>query len=224
MPPPPLSDVIDPGWARALSPVEGEIRALGQMLRDETAHGRKYLPDPQNILRAFTYPFEGVRVLIVGQDPYPTVGNAVGLAFSVGPRGAIPASLRNIYRELQEDLDCPAPTTGDLTAWATQGVCLLNRVLTVQPGKPASHQNRGWEKVTDQAIRALASRGLPLVAILWGRQARTLKPLLGDTAVVESTHPSPLSAHRGFFGSRPFSTANRLLSAQGGGQIRWCLP
>lgn len=224
MTPPPLDQVIDPGWARALAPVEGDIRALGQMLRDETASGRHYLPAPQNVLRAFSYPFDEVKVLIVGQDPYPTVGNAVGLAFSVSPQVAVPASLRNIYQELHEDLGCPPPTHGDLTSWAAQGVCLLNRVLTVEPGKPASHRNRGWEKVTDQAIRALVSRGRPLVAILWGRQANSLKPLLGQTPTIESAHPSPLSAHRGFFGSRPFGAANRLLEAQGATPIRWCLP
>lgn len=222
--PPPLHQVIDPGWAEALEPVEAEIRKMGDMLREETAQGRHYLPAPQNVLRAFTYPFEEVKVLIVGQDPYPTVGNANGLAFSVSPDVPVPASLRNIYAELRDDLGCPPSAQGDLTSWAAQGVCLLNRVLTVEPGKPASHRNRGWEEITDQAIRALVARETPLVAILWGRQANALKPLLGQTPTIESAHPSPLSAHRGFFGSRPFSRANALLECQGAEPIRWCLP
>lgn len=221
--PQPLESVIDPGWAKALAPVEGEIRAMGQMLRDEAAAGRHYLPAPANILRAFTYPFEDVKVLIVGQDPYPTVGNAVGLSFSVEPDVALPASLRNIYRELADDLGCPPPPNGDLTPWAQQGVCLLNRVLTVEPGRAASHRGRGWEKITDQAIRALVARGKPLVSILWGRDAATLKPLLGSTRTIESVHPSPLSAYRGFFGSKPFSRANRILEDEGASPIRWCL-
>ncbi|WP_099332315.1 uracil-DNA glycosylase [Actinomyces minihominis] len=221
--PQPLDSVIDPGWAKALAPVEGDIRAMGRMLRDEAAAGRRYLPAPANILRAFTYPFEDVKVLIVGQDPYPTVGNAVGLSFSVAPEVALPGSLRNIYRELSDDLGCPPPPNGDLTPWAEQGVCLLNRVLTVEAGRAASHRGRGWEAITDQAIRSLVARGKPLVSILWGRDAATLKPLLGSTKAIESAHPSPLSAYRGFFGSRPFSRANAILEDEGALPIRWCL-
>ncbi len=224
MPPPPLNQVIDPGWAEALAPVEADLRELGKKLRDENAAGRPYLPAPNNVLRAFTYPFQDVKVLIVGQDPYPTIGNSIGLAFAVAPGVAVPASLRNIYQELSADLDCPPRTHGDLTSWAEQGVCLLNRVLTVEPGKPASHQGWGWEKITDQAIRALVEREKPLVAILWGRQAQAMRPLLENTPTIESAHPSPLSARRGFFGSRPFSTANRLLEDQGATPIQWCLP
>ena len=221
---PPLTEVIDPGWARALEPVEGTIRALGQELRKESASGTPFLPGGSSILKAFTYPFDQVRVLLVGQDPYPTVGHAMGLAFSVSPQTRIPASLRNIFAELETDLGCPTPATGDLRPWARQGVCLLNRVLTVSPGLPTSHRNRGWEKVTDQAIRALVARDKPLVAVLWGRQAQTLAPLLEDTPIVSSVHPSPLSAHRGFFGSKPFSQTNLLLESQGASPIQWCLP
>lgn len=220
----PLSQVIDPGWARALAPVEGTIRALGQELREDSANGKPFLPGGSSILKAFTYPFDQVKVLLVGQDPYPTPGHAMGLAFSVTPKTRIPASLRNIFAELEEDLGCAPPATGDLRPWASQGVCLLNRVLTVSPGAPTSHQNRGWEKVTEQAIRALVARQKPLVAILWGRQAQTLLPLLGATPVVSSVHPSPLSAHRGFFGSKPFSQTNLLLESQGATPIQWCLP
>ena len=214
---------MDPGWARALAPVEPQIRNLGAMLREETSQGRHYLPAPGNILRAFSYPFEEVKVLIIGQDPYPTLGNAIGLAFAVAPGVAPPASLRNIYQEMLTDLDCPPATHGDLGSWAAQGVCLLNRVLTVEPGRPQSHRGRGWEEVTDQAVRALVARKRPLVAILWGRQAAAVKPLLGATPTIESAHPSPLSARRGFFGSRPFSRANELLEAQGASPIHWCL-
>lgn len=217
----PLAELIDPGWAKALAPVEPEIRALGDMLREENAAGLGYLPAPHNILRAFTYPFDEVKVLIVGQDPYPTPGDAIGLSFAVAPNQPLPASLRNIYTELTTDLGCPPPPNGDLTPWAEQGVCLLNRVLTVTPGKPASHRGRGWEKVTDQAIRALVDRDQPLVAILWGRDAASLRPLLLSTPVIESPHPSPLSAHRGFFGSRPFSRTNEILEAEGVAPIRW---
>lgn len=217
----PLAELIDPGWAKALAPVEPEIRALGDMLREENAAGLGYLPAPHNILRAFTYPFDEVKVLIVGQDPYPTPGDAIGLSFAVAPNQPLPASLRNIYTELTTDLGCPPPPNGDLTPWAEQGVCLLNRVLTVTPGKPASHRGRGWEKVTDQAIRALGDRDQPLVAILWGRDAASLRPLLLSTPVIESPHPSPLSAHRGFFGSRPFSRTNEILEAEGVAPIRW---
>ncbi len=222
MSPQPLDKIMDPGWAEALAPVEPQLRQLGEMLRRENRAGRQYLPAPNNILRAFSYPFEQVKVLIVGQDPYPTPGNAIGLAFAVAPGVPVPASLRNIYQELSVDVDCTPPTHGDLTSWARQGVCLLNRVLTVTPGSPGSHQGKGWEEITDQAIRALVARGLPLVAILWGRQAQALKRLLGSTPTVESAHPSPLSAHRGFFGSKPFSRANALLERQGASPVQWC--
>jgi uracil-DNA glycosylase len=208
----PLSELLDPGWAEALAPVEPQIHALGDMLRAELAAGRSYLPAGEHVLRAFTRPFAGTRVLIVGQDPYPTPGHAVGLSFSVAPTvRPIPRSLQNIFRELVDDLGVERPTSGDLSPWADQGVLLLNRVLTVAPGAPGAHRGKGWEAVTDQAIRALVARGGPLVAILWGRDAQSLVPLLGDTPRIVSAHPSPMSADRGFFGSRPFSRANALL-------------
>jgi uracil-DNA glycosylase len=228
----PLRSIVDPGWADALEPVAGRIAAMGDFLRAEVAAGRRYLPAGENVLRAFKQPFAAVRVLIVGQDPYPTPGYAVGLSFSVAPEvRRLPGSLVNIFREYSEDLGYPAPTTGDLTPWAERGVLLLNRVLTVQPGKPGSHRGKGWEEVTDQAIRALAARksagragGEPLVAILWGRDARTLAPLLGGIPTVESAHPSPYSAANGFFGSRPFSRANHLLEQEGAEPVDWKLP
>jgi uracil-DNA glycosylase len=221
----PLRSIIDPGWADALEPVAGRIAAMGDFLRAEVAAGRRYLPAGENVLRAFKQPFAGVRVLIVGQDPYPTPGHAVGLSFSVGPEvRRLPASLVNIFREYSDDLGYPAPATGDLTPWSERGVLLLNRVLTVAPGQPGSHRGKGWEEVTEQAIRALAARDAPLVAILWGRDARTLAPVLGDVPSIESAHPSPYSAANGFFGSRPFSRANQLLEQEGAEPVDWKLP
>ncbi|MGD0240180.1 MAG: uracil-DNA glycosylase [Streptosporangiaceae bacterium] len=227
----PLRNIIDPGWAEALEPVEDQIAAMGEFLRAEIAAGRTYLPAGENVLRAFKQPFEAVRVLIVGQDPYPTPGNAIGLSFSVAPGvRRLPPSLLNIFTEYSNDLGYPKPASGDLTPWSERGVLLLNRVLTVQPGQPGSHRGKGWEQVTEQAIRALAARKTePMVAILWGRDARTLVPLLakaGEQSVpcIESAHPSPNSAHNGFFGTRPFSRANHLLEQQGGEPVDWKLP
>lgn len=198
---------------------------MGDFLRSEIAAGRRFLPAPDRVLAALQQPFDQVRVLIVGQDPYPTPGHPTGLSFSVAPDvRPLPGSLQNVFREYREDLGHPPPTTGDLTVWAQQGVLLLNRVLTVRPGAPASHAGKGWEAVTEQAIRALGARDQPLVAILWGSQARSLKSLLGSVPAVESPHPSPLSAARGFFGSRPFSRANQLLSELGAEPVEWRLP
>ncbi|WP_309616675.1 uracil-DNA glycosylase [Salinibacterium sp.] len=221
---PPLAELIDPDWAAALDPVAPQIAAMGNFLRAETAAGRPYLPAGQNVFRAFTAPLSEVRVLIVGQDPYPTPGHAVGLSFSVD-RGVrpVPRSLQNIYRELHDDLGLAVPAHGDLGVWASHGVMLLNRVLTVQAGTSGSHRGKGWEAVTEAAIRALVARGGPLVAILWGRDAASLSPLLGSTPTITSAHPSPLSARNGFFGSRPFSRANELLLKQGASAVDWSL-
>ncbi|MEQ0558572.1 uracil-DNA glycosylase [Amycolatopsis sp. NEAU-NG30] len=221
----PLHEIVEAGWAKALEPVADQVAAMGEFLRAEIAAGRTYLPAGEHVLRAFKQPFHQVRVLIVGQDPYPTPGHAVGLSFSVAPDvRPIPKSLVNIYKEYCDDLGHPLPSNGDLTPWAEQGVLLLNRALTVQPGKSNSHQGKGWEEVTEQAIKALAARSEPMVAILWGRNARNLRPLLGDVPCIESAHPSPLSAHNGFFGSRPFSRANQLLEQQGAAPVDWKLP
>lgn len=222
--PRPLSDIVDPSWASALAPVEPTIHEIGARLREEVASGRGYLPAGTDVLRAFTYPMDKVKVLIVGQDPYPTPGHPMGLSFSVQPGVRPPRSLENIYTELVADLGVERPTTGDLTAWSRQGVMLLNRVLTVRPGAPASHRGWGWEAVTQRAIEALVARDRPLVAILWGRPAQSLTPMLGSTPIVASPHPSPLSASRGFFGSRPFSRANEMLVSQGAEPVDWRLP
>ncbi len=220
--PQPLNQLIAPDWATELADIEPQIHAMGDWLRAELSAGRPYLPSGQNVLRAFTLPLAQVRVLVVGQDPYPTPGHPVGLSFSVGADVTpLPASLRNMYKELSEDLGIAPPPNGDLTPWFTQGVLLLNRVLTVQPGSPGSHRGKGWEAITQRAIEVLAARGGPLVAVLWGRDARNLKPLLGNIPVVESAHPSPLSASAGFFGSRPYSRVNALLTEQGAAPIRW---
>jgi uracil-DNA glycosylase len=220
----PLSELIDPGWAAALAPVADDIARMGEFLRTEVAEGRGYLPAGENVLRAFTRPLDAVRVLIVGQDPYPTPGHAVGLSFSVDPDvRPVPRSLQNIYTELASDLGVARPTSGDLSPWADRGVLLLNRVLTVSPGRPGSHRGKGWEAVTAQAIRALVERPQPLVAILWGRDAQGLAPMLGATPVVASVHPSPLSASGGFFGSRPFTRVNALLAEQGADPVDWSL-
>ena len=225
MQPHPLADLVDPGWADVLAPVEDDVHRMGSWLRAEVAAGRPYLPAGDDVLRAFRDPFDAVRVLVVGQDPYPTPGHPIGLSFAVDPDvRPVPRSLANIYRELHDDLGVTPPAHGDLRAWSAQGVLLLNRVLTVQAGAAGSHRGKGWEAVTDQAVRALVGRRRPLVAVLWGAQAASVRPLLGDTPVVASAHPSPLSASRGFFGSRPFSQVNDLLVAQGAEPVDWSLP
>ncbi|MFI0239120.1 uracil-DNA glycosylase [Streptomyces sp. NPDC016845] len=221
----PLNELVEDGWAKALEPVAGRIAAMGDFLRSEIAAGRTYLPAGANVLRAFQQPFDDVRVLIVGQDPYPTPGMAIGLSFAVSPDvRTLPGSLQNIYRELNADLGLPRPSNGDLTPWTKQGVLLLNRALTTAPRNPGAHRGKGWEEVTEQAIRALVARDRPLVSVLWGRDARNLRPLLGQLPAIESAHPSPMSADRGFFGSRPFSRTNELLTGLGAQPVDWRLP
>ncbi|MBA4607116.1 uracil-DNA glycosylase [Aeromicrobium sp. Marseille-Q0843] len=211
-----------PDWAEAMEPVAPQIAEMGDFLRAEIAAGRSYLPEPDAIFRAFRTPLAQVRVLVTGQDPYPTPGHPMGLSFSVRPDvRPLPRSLVNIYRELEADLGIAPAPHGDLSAWADRGVMLLNRCLTVRPGEAASHRGRGWEAVTDRAIAALVERGGPLVAILWGRDAQSLAPRLADVPRIESAHPSPLSASRGFFGSRPFSRADAALVAQGAEPVDW---
>ncbi len=214
--------LIDRSWVQPLEPVAADISALGERLRSD---GAPYLPAGDLVLRAFRTPLDAVRVLIVGQDPYPTPGHPIGLSFAVDPHvRPLPRSLSNIYRELSDDLGIAPAAHGDLSAWSAQGVMLLNRVLTVAPGAPASHRGWGWERVTEHAIRCLVARDAPLVAVLWGKDAQGLTPLLGDTAIVSSPHPSPLSASRGFFGSRPFSRVNALLERQGADAVNWRIP
>lgn len=207
-----------------MAPWEVNIRAMGAFLREELESGAGYLPAGQNVLRAFQRPLAEVKVLVVGQDPYPAPGHSIGLAFSVKPQvRPLPRSLNNIYRELESDLGIAPAAHGDLSAWSDQGVLLLNRVLTVRPGETGSHRRKGWEAITAAAIEILIARRKPLVAILWGRDAQKLAPMLGPTPRIESAHPSPLSAARGFFGSRPFSQTNELLLAQGAAPVDWRL-
>lgn len=224
----PLDSIVEAGWARALEPVHANITKMGDFLRAEIAAGHTYLPSGDNVLRAFQQPFDDVRVLIVGQDPYPRPGHPIGLSFSVAPDvKPIPGSLRNIFKEYSEDLGYPRPSNGDLSPWTGRGVLLLNRVLTVRAGKSGSHRRKGWEQVTDQAVSALAARheaGQPLVAILWGSDARSLAPLLNNVPRVESQHPSPMNPNTDFFGSRPFSRANDLLTKLGAEPVDWKLP
>ena len=223
--PQPLSELVHPSWLPALLPHEATLARIGEQLRAEAANGRPWAPAGSNILRAFGQPLDDVRVLIVGQDPYPTPGHAVGLSFSVAPDvRPLPRSLQNIYRELVDDVGCPAPRNGDLTPWTERGVMLLNRVLTVGLGAPGSHRGIGWEELTASAIDALAARGGGLVAILWGRDAQSLRPALGSVPVIQSAHPSPMSADRGFFGSRPFTRANAYLESAGAAPVDWSLP
>ncbi len=207
-------------WAAALEPVAEHLTEIGRTLDHERASGLQILPPAPHIMRAFQQPMADVRVLIVGQDPYPTPGDAVGLSFSVAPGRPMPRSLTNIATELAADTG-DILDGGDLSGWTEQGVLLLNRVLSVRAGEVGSHRRIGWEMVTDQAIRALAARSEPLVAVLWGKDAQSVAPLLGDVPIIASAHPSPLSARRGFFGSRPFSRSNNHLIAESGTAIRW---
>ncbi len=225
MPVRPLEELVHPSWLPVLQPVADKVSECGDFLRAEVAAGRGYLPSGDKVLRAFELPLDNVRVLIVGQDPYPTPGHAVGLSFAVAPDvSPIPRSLQNIYQELTNDIGCARPTTGDLSPWADRGVLLLNRVLSVRPRAPKSHRGKGWEHVTAAAIKGLVERGGPLAAILWGNDARELAQHLGSVPYVTSPHPSPFSAYTGFFGSRPFSQVNQLLTDQGADPIDWSLP
>lgn len=218
---------LDPGWERALAAQSDAFEHVGAALRARRDAGEHVLPAPEDILRAFRQPFDDVRVLVLGQDPYPTPGHPIGMCFAVDRRvRPLPRSLANIYRELHDDVGVTPPEHGDLTAWTDQGVLLLNRVLTVRAGASASHRGMGWEQITEAAVRALAGRGTPLVGLLWGADARRMAPVLREAGcgVVESPHPSPLSAQRGFFGSRPFSRVNALLAEAGAEPVDWHLP
>lgn len=220
-----FEDLVGDGWAEALAPVAPTITSLGEFLRAEQSAGRPFLPAGKQIFAAYAMPLAAVKVLIVGQDPYPTPGHPIGLCFAVAPGvRPLPGSLQNIFTELVDDLGVPMPSSGDLTPWVEQGVMLLNRSLTVRPRAPGSHRGRGWEDVTSRTIEALVERAAPMVAILWGRDARNLRPMLGDIPCIESAHPSPLSARKGFFGTRPFSRANELLVQQGVEPVDWLLP
>lgn len=217
---------IEPSWKNALADEWNKdyFRQLTDFVRSRYST-RQVFPPAGKIFAAFdACPFEDVKVVILGQDPYPGFGQANGLSFSVNPGVELPRSLRNIYKELEDDLGCKAPQSGDLSFWARQGVLLLNATLTVDAGAPASHQNHGWETFTDAAIRKLAAEREGLVFILWGAYAQRKGEFIDRSrhCVITSPHPSPLSASRGFFGSRPFSRANAYLQSRGETPIDWC--
>ena len=213
---------VHPSWLPCFDRVSRELEDIGDRIHAERDSGNAIAPPAADIFRAFRQPLDTVRVVILGQDPYPTHGHAVGLAFSTARDvRPIPRSLANIYRELHDDLGIAPAEHGDLSRWVDQGVLLLNTSLTVREGDAGSHRLWPWKNVTGAALRALAERDGPLVAVLWGREAQWAAPLLNGVAIVQSAHPSPLSARRGFFGSRPFSRVNDLLVSQGGDPIDW---
>jgi len=206
---------VHDSWLRLLDPVAPEIEIILKKIANEDIAPRR-----EEIFRAFDIDLEKVRVVIFGQDPYPTKGNAMGLAFSVPENVTpIPSSLRNIFRELESDLGFEKPANGDLTAWERSGVLLLNRVLTTRVGETAAHSDLGWQHITNHISRELGARGV--IAILWGKSAQELSG--NFIKYTSSAHPSPLSAYRGFFGSKPFSRTNELLVAQGEEPIDWSL-
>ena len=222
-------DPVPPAWRAILEPVlaSPQARALGGWLQTEEAAGKAIYPPRGQRLRALelTAP-EDAKVVILGQDPYHGPGQAMGLSFSVPEGVRIPPSLRNIYTELESDLGIDRPGHGDLTRWAQRGVLLLNNTLTVEDGKAGSHAGKGWDAITDACVAAIAAQDTPSVFILWGSHAQKKAARIpglsdGRHLVIESPHPSPLSARRGFFGSRPFSRANAFLDAKGRGGIDW---
>lgn len=216
---------IDPSWLPVLAPVSEALERAAREVASAESAGAQVFPARENVLRALRVPLTSVRVLILGQDPYPRAGHAVGLSFSVSPDTApIPGSLRNIFRELVDDIGCAFPGSGDLAPWSDQGVMLLNRVLTVREGEAGSMRRCGWEEVTLAIVKALAAQPMPPVAILWGADAHRLADEFPAGSCILSAHPSPLSAYRGFFGSHPFSRANALLVARGGTGVDWVLP
>ncbi len=226
------AETIPESWRAALEPAlaSPEARRLGGWLKAQESAGKQvYPPRGQRLAALALTPLEDVRCVILGQDPYHGEGQAHGLAFSVRDGVRPPPSLVNIYKELESDLGLPRPATGDLSKWARQGVLLLNNTLTVEAGLAGSHAGRGWDAITDACVAAVAERGAPTVFILWGSHARKKAsriPALGRSEahlVLTSAHPSPLSAHNGFFGSRPFSQANAFLESRGRGAIDWSL-
>jgi uracil-DNA glycosylase len=219
---------IEPSWKKALSQEfsSSYMGDLREFLRQEAAGGKKIYPRGADIFSAFNLtPLDKVEVVILGQDPYHGPGQAHGLSFSVKDGVRFPPSLLNIFKELHDDLKVPMPKSGDLSHWAEQGVLLLNSVLTVEEGKAASHRKRGWERFTDKVIQTLSERDDPVVFILWGAFAQSKIPMIRvpPHAIIKSVHPSPLSAHSGFFGSKPFSRANKILKSWGKKEIDWSL-
>lgn len=220
---------LEPGWKAVLADEfkQDYMVFISEFLRRKLKEGAHIYPGPKNIFRAFnTTPFDKVKVVILGQDPYHGPLQANGLCFSVNPGMNIPPSLANIFKELESDVGIPRPKSGDLTSWAEQGVLLLNSVLTVEAGRPGSHKVLNWEKFTDKAIEALSAHRENVVFILWGSYALSKKRLIDETkhVIIHGPHPSPLSSYRGFFGSKPFSRVNEVLIAKGLEPVDWKLP
>lgn len=210
-------DQLHPGWRDLL---EGSLDLLDQI--DDRLGDAPFLPERRDVMKSLSFDPAAAKVLIVGQDPYPNADDAMGFAFSTGRSdGKLPASLKNIYRELVDDLGISHPTTGDLSPWCEQGVVLLNRTLTCVEGESNSHRHIGWREFTDQVVSVLAAQGV--VAILWGANAQEVERFFNQSVCITSVHPSPLSAYRGFFGSKPFSRANQALTAKGSEPIDWRL-
>ena len=211
---------VPASWQSILEPLRQKIDSIGDELRKRADAGERILPDRDLVFRALQTAPEDVKVVLVGQDPYPNLSDACGLAFSIRPRTSnLPASLMNIQKEIITDIGRTITADGDLSRWSEQGVLLLNRVLTVRAGESASHNALGWQEVTTAIVAEAATRGA--VGLLWGNQARELSHLFASENVVEGVHPSPLSAHRGFLGSKPFSRVNSLLTKAGKEAIRW---
>ncbi len=210
-----LFSQLHPDWQEALSELRGQIDLI-----DSKLNTSDLAPEYENVMRALSTSIESIRVVIIGQDPYPTSGHAHGLAFSVSNSVTpLPASLRNIFKELESDVGIPMSENGDLSRWAAQGVLLLNRILTTQPGYSLKHELLGWQEITNEIARTLGQR--PVVAILWGKNAQELSHFFDSELSITSAHPSPLAAYRGFFGSKPFSTCNEILHRYKRPEISW---
>ena len=215
-----LSTLIPESWRSVLQNHLADIDQIGYELQQRADKGERILPDKKWVFRALELDPNAVKVIIVGQDPYPNISDACGLAFSVPPRkSGLPGSLMNIQKEILTDIGATATSDGDLTHWQSQGIMLLNRTLTVSAGESASHSKIGWEPITRSIVAECARNGA--LGLLWGNSARELAPIFSDDAKVEGVHPSPLSAHRGFLGSKPFSTINQMLTCRGKSPINW---
>lgn len=215
-----LFELVPPAWRELLQPHQHTINQIGTELQRRADSGERILPDKKNVFRALELEPESVKVVLVGQDPYPNAADAIGLSFAVTPRtSGLPGSLMNIQKEILTDIGSTTTADGDLSRWSKQGVMLLNRVLTVSAGKSGSHTKLGWQDVTESIIKHCAKLGA--VGVLWGNQARELAHLFDLDSLVEGVHPSPLSAHRGFLGSKPFSRINEIVSSKGLKKITW---
>jgi uracil-DNA glycosylase len=215
-----LSSLVPDHWKEILQDYNSQIDELGTKLQKRADQGERILPDKKHLFRAMELKPEQVKVIIVGQDPYPNISDAIGLSFAVPARKTgLPGSLLNLQKEIMTDIGSTTTADGDLTKWASQGVMLLNRVLTVTAGESGSHSKLGWQEITEKIVAHCANLGA--VGLLWGSSARELAHLFNEDCLVEGVHPSPLSAHRGFLGSKPFSRVNQLLENKRKTPIIW---